>query len=81
MQALNFALEGVQQFSPGKERALLSNGENVTLYLEPWKGHHSKSIGHHGSCCGCQGGFRGLIMANLLNRAYWLPAFRNLIKE
>ena len=42
-QALNFALEGAQQFSPGKGHFY---GGKCKFVLELCKGHHSKSTGH-----------------------------------
>ena len=53
-QALNFALEGAWQFSSGKGHF---HWEDVSLYLEPCRRHHSKSTGHH---CECRGLFRAL---------------------
>ena len=41
IQALNFALEGAQQFSPGKG------------HLNFAKGITAKAQGTHGNCCGC----------------------------
>ena len=52
MQALNFALEGAQQFSPGKGHFY---EENVNLYLNFAKGITAKAQGTHGNCCGCRG--------------------------
>ena len=45
IQALNFALEGAQQFSPGKGHFYNVCGK-CKFVLELCKGHHSKSTGH-----------------------------------
>ena len=60
MQALNFALEGAQQFSPGKGHFY---EENVNLYLNFAKGITAKAQGTHGNCCGCRGLIRGLYVS------------------
>ena len=51
-QVLNFALEGAEQYSPGKEHFY---EENVNLYLNFAKGITAKAQGTHGNCGGCVG--------------------------
>ena len=58
IQALNFALEGAQQFP---------SDENIHLYWAPFTGHLSQGTfhrapftGHHDNCCECQGVFQCL---------------------
>ena len=67
LQALNFALEGAQQFSPGKGHFY---EENVNLYLNFAKGITAKAQGTHGNCCGCRGLIRGLPRTNFSHTKY-----------
>ena len=56
MPVLNFALDGAQQISSSKGHLWIK----CKFVLEPYRKHHSKSTGHHGSYCGCRGLIRGL---------------------